>query len=51
MSEYSRLLDLERFLERRERERNEKITKVLSGRLKPPDEQIIRKLKEKRWKA
>lgn len=41
----------EDFLAQREEERNARITKTLAGRLKPPDEQIIKSLKEKRRKV
>lgn len=37
----------ERFLEDREIKRNEKITNALTGKLKPADEYIINKLKER----
>lgn len=40
----------EDFLARREEDRNARITKTLAGRLKPPDEEIINTLKERRVK-
>lgn len=41
----------EEFLARREEDRNARITKTLAGRRKPPDEEIIKSLKEKRRKV
>lgn len=41
----------EDFLAQREEDRNARITKTLAGRLKPPDEEIIKSLKEKRRKV
>lgn len=38
----------EDFLAQREEERNARITKTLAGRIKPPDEEIINTLKERR---
>ena len=38
----------EEFLAQREEDRNARITKTLAGRLKPPDEEIIKSLKEKK---
>lgn len=49
MSEWSKLIAEERFLENREEERNKKITAALAGRRKPPDEVIVMMIKE-RWK-
>lgn len=49
MSEWSKLIAEERFLESREEERNKKITAALAGRRKPPDEAIVMMIKE-RWK-
>lgn len=37
----------ERFLEEREIDRNDRITKALTGQIKPPDKHIIENLKEK----
>ena len=49
MSEWSKLIAEERFLENREEERNKKITAALAGRRKPPDAVIVMMIKE-RWK-
>lgn len=49
MSEWSKLIAEERFLESREEERNKKITAALAGRRKPPDAAIVTMIKE-RWK-
>lgn len=40
----------EDFLAQREEERNARITKTLAGRRKPPDEEIIKNLQERRVK-
>ena len=41
--------EVERFLETREIERNDRITDVLRGSMRPPDAAVITKLKEKRY--
>lgn len=38
---------VERFLERREIDRNNKISAALKGRMKPSDADVVRKLKKK----
>lgn len=38
----------EEFLAQREEERNARITRALTGRMKPPDDEIIDTLKERR---
>lgn len=38
---------VERFLEKREQERNDRITEALKGSMTPPDAAIINSLKEK----
>lgn len=48
---WSYAVAIERSLERRDAIRNKQITKQLAGRLKPPDEYIIKNLKEKTWKT
>lgn len=49
MSEWSKLIAEEQFLESREEERNKKITAALAGRRKLPDAAIVMMIKE-RWK-
>lgn len=39
----------EKFLERREQERNDRITEALRGSMRPPDAAIIQKLKEEKY--
>lgn len=41
---WTELCKAERLLEQQETEKNQKVTKVLEGRRKPPDKYIIREL-------